>query len=256
MLRERESVRVSVLGRPTLLREGLVSLLRAAGFSAHGDGFGQAPYEASRHPAPDLQVLLAEGAADAPALLDRLEMSGGGKTLVVCAADDPALHARAIEMGARGVLDMNQGGEVFLKAVDRVHAGEMWLDRGQMVHVIARLTRRRTEQTPEQLKIESLTPREREIVTLVAEGLTNADIAERLCISEATARNHLTSILDKLEFKNRFQLAVYALRSGLVACPPASPLMQLAAAEGGLRALEHGRTGAARATRVPAKARA
>jgi DNA-binding NarL/FixJ family response regulator len=53
-------------------------------------------------------------------------------------------------------------------------------------------------------------------VTLIGEGLRNSAIAERLFISAATVRNHLTSILDKLELANRFELAVYAFRHGLV----------------------------------------
>src|SRR5438046_10382674 len=81
--------------------------------------------------------------------------------------------------------------------------------------VVNRLTRRRYEADPELAKIDSLTPRERQIVALVAEGLRNKDLAERLGISEATARNHLTSILDKLQLADRFHLAAYAYRRGL-----------------------------------------
>jgi DNA-binding CsgD family transcriptional regulator len=65
------------------------------------------------------------------------------------------------------------------------------------------------------MKIDSLTRREREIVALVSDGLRNAAIAERLFISEATVRNHLTSILSKLALTDRFDLAVYAFRQGL-----------------------------------------
>jgi DNA-binding NarL/FixJ family response regulator len=243
MTRERAAVHISVMGRHTIFRDGLVSLLRAAGFSAQVDERREGASDAGRQQNPDVRILLAEDVSDTGTLSERLEQSGPGKTLVLCGPDDTALQARAIELGARGVLDMNQGGDVLLEAVDRVRAGEMWLDRVQMVQVVASLVRRRTERTPEQLKVESLTTREREIVGLVAEGLTNADIAERLGISEATARNHLTSILDKLEFKNRFQLAVYALRRGLVECPPASPTMRLSQAEDLVSLGGRGRTG-------------
>src|SRR5206468_9289203 len=89
----------------------------------------------------------------------------------------------------------------------------------QTASLVNRLTRNRTEEDPDAAKIGSLTAREREIVTLVTEGLKNKDVAVRLSISEATARNHLTSILDKLALSNRFQLAVYAFRKGLVSYP-------------------------------------
>ena len=64
-----------------------------------------------------------------------------------------------------------------------------------------------------------LTRREREIVTLVAEGLTNNELADRLCISEATVRTHLTSIFQKLGVRNRLKLVVYTYKHNLVETP-------------------------------------
>jgi len=61
----------------------------------------------------------------------------------------------------------------------------------------------------------SLTKRELEVVALVAEGLTNKEVAERLCISQATVRTHLTSIFNKLGTSNRLKLVVYAYKNGL-----------------------------------------
>jgi hypothetical protein len=66
-------------------------------------------------------------------------------------------------------------------------------------------------------------------MVLITEGLTNQDVAARLSIRETTARNHLTSILDKLQLKDRFQLVVYAFRRGLVRYP--QPSLWLRAAE-------------------------
>ena len=65
----------------------------------------------------------------------------------------------------------------------------------------------------------SLTKRELEIVALVAEGLTNQEVAERLCISRATVRTHLTSIFHKLGTCNRLKLVVYAYKNGLAKMP-------------------------------------
>ena len=64
-----------------------------------------------------------------------------------------------------------------------------------------------------------LTKRERQVITLVSEGLRNSQIANRLCISEVTVRNHLTSTFRKLEVANRFQLVLYAFQHGLAALP-------------------------------------
>jgi two-component system, NarL family, nitrate/nitrite response regulator NarL len=158
-------------------------------------------------------------------LLERL--SERTRTLVVTADVDPNLHARAIQMGAMGIVLKTQPAHILVKAVQKVHAGELWLDRAQTADLVNRLTRKRTEEEdPEAVRIASLTARERQIVTLITEGLKNKDIAGQLSISEATARNHLTSILDKLALSNRFQLAVYAFRKGLVVCPQTPALLR------------------------------
>jgi DNA-binding NarL/FixJ family response regulator len=145
---------------------------------------------------------------------------------VVTSDVDPNLHARAIQLGAMGIVLKTQAAQSLVKAVQKVHAGELWLDRGQTADLVNRLTRKRTDEDPQAARIGSLTAREREIVTLVTEGLKNKDIADRLSISEATARNHLTSILDKLALSNRFELAVYAFRKGLVPCPQTPAILR------------------------------
>jgi DNA-binding NarL/FixJ family response regulator len=164
------------------------------------------------------------------AVLHRLpEISHRVPVLIVASDPDPALHAQAIELGAMGVVTKDESAEVLTKALRKVFAGEIWLDRARTAGVLNRLTRRRVDVDPEALKIQSLTPRERQIVALVTEGLTNKDVADRLCISEATARNHLTSILDKLDVTDRFQLTVYAFRRGLVLCPQTPAMLRVAA---------------------------
>jgi len=171
--------------------------------------------------APDVMLISLHGWGERElALVEKLAaVTERTRVLLVTAAIDPRLQARAIELGAMGVVLTVHSTETLVKAVLKVHAGELWLDRAQAADVVSRLTRKRSVDDPEAAKIASLTPRERQVVTLVTEGLKNADIAERLSISEATARNHLTSVLDKLELNNRFQLAVYAFRKGLVSYP-------------------------------------
>jgi DNA-binding NarL/FixJ family response regulator len=69
---------------------------------------------------------------------------------------------------------------------------------------------------PEDAKIRSITKREREVIHLIGQGLKNAAIGQRLFISEATVRNHLTSILSKLDVSDKFELVIYAFRHGLI----------------------------------------
>lgn len=136
------------------------------------------------------------------------------RVLLFTGATDPVTCVRAVELGASGVVSKSEPGDVVCRAIIKVHAGELWLDRAQTATVLAHVMRR--GQDPEATKIDSLTRREREIVAKVGEGLKNVAIAERLFISEATVRNHLTSILSKLVLSDRFELAVYAFRHRLV----------------------------------------
>ena len=105
------------------------------------------------------------------------------------------------------------------RAVERVAAGELWIDRAGRQPDCERGSP--AQPGPRGDKIGSLTKREREIVALLGQGLRNTAIAEQLFISEATVRNHLTSILSKLTLSNRFELAVYAFRHELVEREPA-----------------------------------
>jgi DNA-binding NarL/FixJ family response regulator len=144
------------------------------------------------------------------------------RILVFTHSTDPDVCTRAIQLGASGVVSKDQPRELLIRAVLKVHAGELWLDRAKAAMVLSHAMHR--DRDPEIAKIESLTKREREIVALVGEGLRNTAIAERLFISEATVRNHLTSVLSKLGLADRFELAVYAFRHELVERPEAVAL--------------------------------
>ena len=93
----------------------------------------------------------------------------------------------------------------------------MWLDRSTIVHILGNSSHASAD--PERVKISMLTEREREIIALLAEGLRNKQIAERLFISEITVRHHLTSIFNKLAVSDRVELLIYAYRNGIVAAP-------------------------------------
>src|SRR5262249_44696323 len=109
--------------------------------------------------------------------------------------------------------------EVLISAIEKVHSGEAWLTRSLVASVLSRISRGSLDRD-ESRKIELLTKREREIVVLTAQGFKRPQIAEKLFISELTVRNHLSSILSKLELADPFELVFYAYKYGL-AKPPA-----------------------------------
>jgi DNA-binding NarL/FixJ family response regulator len=129
--------------------------------------------------------------------------------------------ATALENGAVGLVLKQQAPELLIKAITKVHAGELWLDRLATARLLAELSRPMpaAERDPDAERAALLTQREREVVSLVGEGLRNSQIAGRLCISEVTVRNHLTSVFRKLEIANRFQLVIYAFQHGLATLP-------------------------------------
>jgi DNA-binding NarL/FixJ family response regulator len=220
-------ITLAILDPQRLIREALHALLKGAGVSVLGEATSPGQLRDvidAQH--PDVVLITLDGWGEhEPELLQELsKLTERARTLVLTAETDVTLHARVIELGAMGVVLKTESAHGLVKAVRKVQAGELWLNRSEAAAIINRLTRKRTDDDPEALRIASLTPRERQIVVLITEGLTNKDIAGRIFISEATARNHLTSILDKLQLRDRFQLAVYAFRRGLVP-PPQPPSM-------------------------------
>jgi two-component system, NarL family, nitrate/nitrite response regulator NarL len=227
-------IRVALVEPHRLIRDALHALLeQTPGMTVVGEADTvEKLLQVVENRRPDVVLLVMNGWGEREVtLLEALPgLSERTRALVITADLDPNLHARAIQLGAMGIVLKTQTAPTLVKAVQKVHAGELWLDRSQTADLVNRLTRKRTAEDPEAAKVGTLTAREREIVTLVSEGLKNKDIAERLSISEATARNHLTSILDKLALTNRFQLAVYAFRKGLVACPQTPAMLRSAGA--------------------------
>jgi two-component system nitrate/nitrite response regulator NarL len=154
-------------------------------------------------------------------LRELLDAAAGARVVMLTGVRDPEAHRRAVHLGAMGLVLKDKATEVLIKAIEKVHAGEVWLDRSLTASVLSEMSQAREirRADPDARRISSLTDREREIVGLVCEGLKNKQIGDRLFISEATVRNHLTSILSKLELSDRFELALYAYRHHL-AKPP------------------------------------
>jgi DNA-binding NarL/FixJ family response regulator len=144
------------------------------------------------------------------------------KILVLTGVRDPETHRKAVRASARGVVFKEKAVEVLIKAIEKVHGGEIWLDRALAASLLDELSRPSAAlaDDPDAAKIATLTARERELIAVVSQGLRNKEIADRLFITDVTVRHHLTSIYSKLGVADRFELAVYAFRHGL-ARPPA-----------------------------------
>jgi len=124
--------------------------------------------------------------------------------------EDEKVYA-AIKAGAMGYILKDSSPQEILSAIREVHRGEMPMTSSIAKKLMQEL-QRTSNLTPTQ---DPLTAREVEILKLVAQGLSNQEIAEGLVISERTVRTHVTNILSKLHLANRTQAALYALREGL-----------------------------------------
>jgi DNA-binding NarL/FixJ family response regulator len=147
------------------------------------------------------------------------------RVLLLTAVHDPQIHSAAVHVGAMGLVWKDSKPMELWNAVEKVYMGEAWLGRMLMSNVLSTMTCRDEIEVPdpEAVKLKALTAREREVIGFVGEGLKSRSIAERLCISEATVRHHMTSIFAKLGVADRFALALYAYRYGLAQLPCSAP---------------------------------
>ncbi len=114
---------------------------------------------------------------------------------------------QALRRGAMGYLTKDASGEQVLDAILTVHRGSRYLPRGVR------------DRLAERIPGAELTPREHEVLTLIAQGCSNRQVAERLNIAEKTVRIHVSSLLDKLDARDRTQAAIYAIQRGIVHLP-------------------------------------
>ncbi len=217
-----DPIRVFLLGDHAVIRSALRLLVESQrGLRVIGEGPCREALTAARLQ-PDVLVADSESQVEDHAdLLQRLLAAAPGlRILVLTSVRDPDFHTRLLRAGAAGVLLKEEPAEKLLKAIQKVHQGEIWLDRATVSRVLDQALRPQEHpQGRDYNAAKLLTEREREIVTLVGEALSNKQIAGRLFISHATVRHHLTSIFGKLGVANRLELLRYAFRHGLTRDP-------------------------------------
>jgi DNA-binding NarL/FixJ family response regulator len=166
--------------------------------------------------APDVIVLdLDLGGTCSLDILPALLANGKSRVLVFTGTNDQAKLDLAVLSGVRGIIGKEASAELLLKAIDKVHGGELWLNRDMLDRVLSRCMHPAAPAPSIATdKIATLTAREKKIIGVIVEGngaLTRT-LAQQLFISEHTLRNHLTSIYQKLGVSNRLELYVYATR--------------------------------------------
>ncbi len=148
-------------------------------------------------------------------LLDAKTYQPGIKTLVLTIHQSETYVLETFEAGADGYCSKNDSREELLVAIDSVLAGKIYLSPLIARHVLEGFLTKRARQQSE-TTWESVTQREKEILKLLAEGYTNSEIADMLCISVKTVEKHRSNIMAKLDLHNVAQLTVLAIEKGLV----------------------------------------
>jgi DNA-binding NarL/FixJ family response regulator len=136
--------------------------------------------------------------------------------LVLTASLDRAEHARAVESGAAGILHKSAGVDEIMDATRRLGEGETLLSQEELIALLRLAGQSREEEREARASIEQITPREREVLQALAEGLSNKEIAAKLHVSVDTERTHMMNILNKLGVHSRLQALLFAARHGLV----------------------------------------
>jgi len=136
--------------------------------------------------------------------------------LVLTASLDRTEHARAVEAGATGILHKSADVDAILDATRRLGEGETLLSESELIALLRLAGQNREEKVEARASIEQITPREKEVLQKLAEGLSNREIAARLHMSVDTERTHMMNILNKLGVHSRLQALVFAARHGLV----------------------------------------
>jgi two-component system, NarL family, nitrate/nitrite response regulator NarL len=223
-------IRILLVEDHGIVRAGIRMLIEnSPGQTVVGEAAGRDPaLDMAAHTQPDIILLdVYLGAESSLNWLPELRAAAPqARVLLLTAVRDRAEHRRAVRLGAVGIVLKDQAASVLATAIEKVHAGEAWLDRTMVATVLSDLVSPGPEPAPDPAKarIATLTERECEVVALVAEGHQNKQIAQRLSISETTVTHHLTNIFNKLGVASRLELVIFAYRHGLAKPPdPAAP---------------------------------
>ncbi|GAB3675758.1 response regulator [Angustibacter aerolatus] len=215
-------ISVLVVDDQAMVRQGFAALLAAQdGIEVLGDAAnGAEAVRAVQRRTPDvvlMDVRMPEmDGIEAIRRIMALPLAVHPKVLVLTTFDLDDYVYEALRAGASGFLLKDARAEELVQAVRVVAAGDGLLAPTVTRRLIAELARRPAAATARPAVLQTLTPRETEVLTLIAGGLSNAEIASRLVVAEQTVKTHVGRVLGKLAVRDRAQAVVLAYESGLV----------------------------------------
>lgn len=217
-----EPIRVLLICDLPIVSWGLEKLIQSAyprlelaGSLTSRDGFSQILATTQ----VDVILLDQDGSIDNETIAGLCSTSSA-KVLALATTNDAANCDSAVVAGARGMISKRESIDTLFKAAEKVHQGELWVDRASTGRIFAQLAqkKRAPHRNADQQKISTLTKRELQAVAEITmdASATGKVIAQRLNITENTLRNHLNSIYAKLGLASRLELFLYAKRHSIV----------------------------------------
>ncbi|QYX81880.1 response regulator [Streptomyces akebiae] len=213
-------LRVVLADDQTLVRTGFRMILRSDGIEVVAEATnGSEAVDAVRRTRPDV-VLMDVRMPE----MDGLEATrriltgtpGEPRVIILTTFDLDQYVYAALSAGASGFLLKDVTPEQLISAVRTVRSGDALLAPAVTRRLVERFTRHDSHATTIHRDLASLTPREREVLGLVARGLSNAEVADRLHLAETTVKTHVSRILAKLQLRDRVQAVIAAYETGLV----------------------------------------
>ncbi|MGF7047674.1 DNA-binding NarL/FixJ family response regulator [Paenibacillus sp. DS2015] len=215
-------IRVLVVDDQTIMREGLVTILQleenidVVGMASNG----LEAFEMAEKHLPDVVLMdIYMPKVDGVEGTKRIKKSFPNiKVLILTTFNDNALLLQAMEQGASGYLLKEMPAESIVSAIMTVATGGVVLQpiiSQQLVRELRKAQNTISHQETEVLRYKKLTDREQEVLKLLGLGYNNRELADKLFISEGTAKLHVSNIISKMDFRDRTQAAIFAVRYGI-----------------------------------------
>lgn len=177
---------------------------------------------ASNPPDVVLLCLMENEEGNIEVIPELFENAPNTKVLILSNPESALDEPRALKLGATGIINANQSHKTLFRAIKQIAEGETWLNPKLVAQLLGKTVTLDSGRTREKgfYRNDDLTKRELEVVKMIGLGMKNRDISQKLFISEATVRHHLSSIYGKTDVTDRLNLVIYAYQKGLIP-PPA-----------------------------------
>lgn len=219
MSMKENNITVMIADDHVLLREGLKQILELEDdINVIGQaGDGEETVEKALECKPDVILLdINMPKSNGIDALRRLKDLGiNSKIIMLTIHDDRGYLLETMKMGANGYVLKDSDADSLIKAIRDVKNGKTYIQPSVASILVEELNSEETDKSGDYKKVQSLTKREYEVLTLIAEGLNNREIADRLFISEKTVKNHVSNIFKKIDVSDRIQAAIFAYKNNI-----------------------------------------